>query len=230
MYRCENKDIWRAFRQHHYLSAELNRASKIYTVYWDEVLVAMSAYLPFPSGVIKWGWRNHRLVVLPDYQNLGIGTKVLEFIGNKFIEQGKKYFERSSHLRLHSYMEHSPLWKATSQNGKVSIGGGTPAWTYDNKRICYSYEYLGEDYATKPEKKIFCEYSDDFDIEKFERDVKNLKKDFFLVVVTGDIHSKTPIEEVCLRNGVRTELLYSTKNGNKTILKKYANENIIRKW
>lgn len=169
-------------------------------------------------------------MVLPDYQNLGIGTAVLEFIGDKFIEQGKKYFERSSHLRLHSYMEHSPMWKETSQNGKVSIGGGTPAWTYDNKRICYSYEYLGKDYATKPEKKIFCEYSDEFNIVKFEEDVRKLKKDFFLTVVTGDIHSRTPIEEVCLHNGIRTELLNSTKNGINSVLKKYSKEEIIRKW
>lgn len=168
--------------------------------------------------------------MLPDYQNLGIGTRLLEFIGDKFIGEGKKYFERSSHLRLHSYMEHSPLWKATSQNGKVSIGGGTPAWSYDDKRICYSYEYMGKEYPTKPEKKIFCEYTEDFDIEKFEADMKQLKKDFFLTIVTGDIRSRTPIEEVCLRNGIRTELLCSIRNDKRIILKKWENEEIVRKW
>ena len=37
--------------------------------------------LCMPSGTSKHSYRGHRLVVLPDYQNLGFGTKINEFLG-----------------------------------------------------------------------------------------------------------------------------------------------------
>lgn len=212
------------------MSSEINKASSFYTIYWDNILVGLSTYLPLPNGVIKYAWRNNRLVILPDYQNLGFGTSFLEFMGEYYLKNGLKYFERSSHLRLHMHMENSPMWVATSQNGKTSTGGGKAMWKYDNKRICYSYEYMGKDYSNKKHIQIICEESESFCIERFEKDIKKLKERYFITVVTGDIHSKTKIEEICLRNGIRTQLLYLTKNGAKTILKKYEKEEIIRNY
>ena len=41
----------------------------------------MCAVLPVPSGNLKHGFRPTRTVILPDYQGLGIGTKLSEAIG-----------------------------------------------------------------------------------------------------------------------------------------------------
>ena len=79
MYKSNDKDIWRVFREHHYLSKDINNACNLYLIYWDNVLVAMASVLAIPSGTLKWAYRQHRLVVLPDYQGLGIGTKVNDF-------------------------------------------------------------------------------------------------------------------------------------------------------
>lgn len=208
----------------------MNKSSRVYSIYWNDVLIGIRTYLPFPNGVIKYGWRGSRLVILPDYQNLGIGTAVMEFIGELYIKKGLKYFDRSSHLRLHTHWDSSPKWEATSQNGKKSTGGGKAMWHYDNKRTCYAYEYRGEDYCKKPHIEIFCEYSENFNIEKFKKDLSELKKEKYITVITGDIHSQTPIEDVCLELGIRTQLLYLTKNGKKTILSKYKDKDIIRNW
>ena len=82
VYETDSKDLWRIFRSHHYLSGDFNKAAKFYLVYWDDVLVAIRLMLCMPSGTSKHSYRGHRLVVLPDYQNLGVGTKINEFLGD----------------------------------------------------------------------------------------------------------------------------------------------------
>lgn len=79
------------FREHHYLSGEMNKACKLYVVYWNEVLVGMASVLPIPSGTLKFGMRQHRLVILPDYQGLGFGTKINDFMAKYFYNNGYKY-------------------------------------------------------------------------------------------------------------------------------------------
>ena len=80
IYEKTNKsDVWRIFKQHHYLSADLNVACKMFVAYLNNDPVAMCAILPQPGGygLKNPAWRIHRLVVLPDYQGLVIDTKLL---------------------------------------------------------------------------------------------------------------------------------------------------------
>lgn len=92
VYETTNKSLWRLFANHHYLSADLNNACKMYIATWNGVIVAMDSVLPIPSGTLKNGYREHRLVVLPDYQGLGIGTRLSNALGDYYISNGNKYF------------------------------------------------------------------------------------------------------------------------------------------
>ena len=65
----------------------------------------MNSILPIPSGTIKYAYRVHRLVVLPDYQNLNLGTKINEAIAEMYIEEGNKLFIRTSHIRLYNSLK-----------------------------------------------------------------------------------------------------------------------------
>lgn len=212
----------------------MNKASTIYTVYWNEVLVGIRTYLYFPHGNIKYAWRGSRLVILPDYQNLGIGTKVLEFLGEYYLSKGYKYFDRSSHLRLRRHWDESPLWKSTSNNNKSSgvfhQSEGMKKWKPDNTRLCGSYEYMGIKYNEMPHINIYCEYSDDFNLEIFRNDMEKLNKDYYITVFTGDIRRKSPIETICMELGIRTEMLYLQKRNECTLIKKYKDKNILSSW
>jgi len=208
----------------------MNKASCIYSIYWGDILVGISTHLYLPSGTIKYAWRSSRLVILPDYQNLGFGTAITEFMGDYHLAQGYKYFMRSSHLRLRAYWAHSKKWVATQNNNKVSneqYQSGYNHWTPDTTRVCGSYEYMGSDFASKPHKEIYCEYMDFFDLEAFEQDLITLKEKYYLIVITGDIKTENPIEQICMRNGIRTQLLYGTKKGVKTLVSKYKGKEII---
>jgi GNAT superfamily N-acetyltransferase len=204
--------LWGIFGKHHYLSAEFNKAAKLYLVYWNDVLVAMNSVLPLFCGTSKFSYRSHRLVVLPDYQGLGIGTKINDFFGQYYTSMGCKYFIRTTHVRLRNYMENRGEWKPTASNGKLrkNINDGNPSKvSYDDKRIAGSFEYVGKDYTTKEHKVIVID--DGSTIAKDQ--LAELQERYYLIVATGRPKEENQWERWCKELGIRTEMLYFTKGG-----------------
>ena len=234
MYRTTDKDIWRVFREHHYLSADLNKAADCYTIYWDNVLVGFRAVLAMPCGTVKYAYRGSRLVILPDYQNLGFGAKILEFIGDCYLSRGYKFFDRSTHLRLYNYWTHSPKWEFNASNNKVSSGGNCSSTTkkFGDKerglnRIAHSAEYLGNDYVNKPHIEIHIDNTSNINYNLLKQDLAWLKENYYICVITGEINTPSEIEDICLELGIRTQLLYVTKKGVATLNSKYKKKKIL---
>lgn len=145
--REANKSDWSIFRTHHYLTSELNKSARCYAAYWGDQLVAFAAALPYPSGTLKNAWRGHRTVVLPDYQGLGIGVRLSDWVARHLVLQGKRYYSKTAHPRMGEYREASPNWKPTSKNrlarrecGKNTYGGMNK--TLRVGKLCYSHEYI----------------------------------------------------------------------------------------
>jgi GNAT superfamily N-acetyltransferase len=69
------------YRKYHYLNTSLNAASRCFEMTINGKPVAFMAVINFPHPV-KCYRKVHRLVVLPDYQGLGLGRVFLNFIGN----------------------------------------------------------------------------------------------------------------------------------------------------
>ena len=135
------------FKDHHYLSGDINKAARCYIGVWDEQIIAFGASMALPNGNMKNAWRGHRTVILPDYQGMGIGVRFSDAIGQIHVEQGLRYFSRTAHPRMIYYREHSPLWKPTSKHKKLRTDV-THKNIYnnhytDNKRICGSFEFIG---------------------------------------------------------------------------------------
>jgi len=76
VFRCRY-ETWKLFKHNHYLTEDLNKAAKCFVALFNDKPIAFMAILPFPSGVIQNGYRISRVVVLPDFQGLGIGFKIL---------------------------------------------------------------------------------------------------------------------------------------------------------
>jgi GNAT superfamily N-acetyltransferase len=135
------------FKDHHYLSGVISKASRCWVGVWNNKIIGFSASMTMPSGTLKNAWREHRTVILPDYQGLGIGVRFSDAIAQMHIDEGKRYFSRSAHPRMGFYREKSSLWKPTSKNRKLrtdithdNIFNNHYA---DNKRVCFSHEYIG---------------------------------------------------------------------------------------
>lgn len=136
------------FKDHHYLDGNINKASRCYVGVWEGNIVAFGAAITLPSGTLKNAWRGHRTVILPDYQGMGLGVRFSDAIAQIHLDEGHRYFSRSSHPRMGYYRENSNLWKATSKNKKlrkdVSLANMYKEHYFDNKRICFSHEYIGK--------------------------------------------------------------------------------------
>jgi GNAT superfamily N-acetyltransferase len=140
--------MWSYFMEHHYLTRSLNRSATCYLAVIDGKPAGFSAALYFPSGSVRNAYRSSRIVVKPDYQGFGLGTRLSDWVGKRYVDAGYRFFGRTPHARLGEYREKSPLWKATSMNKRArrsndSVRDNDIAhWTHD-RRLGYSHEYIG---------------------------------------------------------------------------------------
>lgn len=144
-------DAWTLFRDHHYLSGDLNKSSRCWIAVWNNEPVGFSANLALPSGYLKNAWKGHRTVILPDYQGMGFGVRMSEAVGEIFLAEGKRYFTKTAHPRLGEYREASPKWRGTSHNKKSrqDYSGDDAKYSAELKqkhkdRVTYAHEYVGK--------------------------------------------------------------------------------------
>lgn len=145
--RPASSAIWGYFAKHHYLAESLNKASHCYVAIWEGQLVGFVSAMTYPSGTVQNAWREHRLVIHPDYQGLGLGPRLSEAVAQHYLDNGKRYFSKTSHPRLGEYRDNSPAWKPTSKNHMKRKDGVREniRWTIDPNRWSYSHEYVGRD-------------------------------------------------------------------------------------
>jgi hypothetical protein len=172
----------------------------------------MFSVLPQPNGSYKNAFRVHRAVVLPDYQGLGIGTKLMNFFGEVYLHNGLKLYLKSTHVRLARHCRKNPNWIETAVSGKAITkltGNEANFMTHYLNRPAFSFEYVGADYTTKPHKTIIVD--DDSMITKEK--LAELKEQFYLIVATGKQKEENQCERWCKELGIRTELLYYRRGG-----------------
>ena len=147
------------FKRHHYLSGDLNNASTCYVATYNDTPIAFVALLALPGRDVKHAWREHRVVVLPDYQGMGIGNKLSETIAQAYIEKGCRYFCKTSNPRMGVHRDNSKVWKPTQNNHKsredyfdkdgnirsnMKYTMNEKMLSYHAHRTCYSHEYIGD--------------------------------------------------------------------------------------
>jgi GNAT superfamily N-acetyltransferase len=77
-------------RQHHYLNGSLGPGVRCYTAVYQDKQVAFITVAFFKMNV-KY-YRVSRLVVLPDYQGIGLGKRLLNFIAELYSSQTHQPF------------------------------------------------------------------------------------------------------------------------------------------
>ena len=137
-------DTWNLFKKHHYLTEKANKSCMFFLFEWNNKPVGIVVFSRLPSGTVKDSYRLNRTVVLPDFQGMGIGSKISEFVCAIL---KKRVFTKTVNPALGKYRSKSDKWKATSKNGKVLRGNskeeGTNIWT-SKTRASFCYEYIGE--------------------------------------------------------------------------------------
>jgi len=119
IFRCRY-ETWKVFKQHHYLTQELNAAAKCFCFTLNDKPVGFIAILPLPSGTIQNAFRVSRLVILPDYQGLSIGIKILNYFGAMYLSIGKTLYIKTSNPSLFQGMKNnSSNWKLVTENNNI---------------------------------------------------------------------------------------------------------------
>jgi len=81
IYNTRDKTIWKMFAKHHYLSHSHNNAANVFIATVNNEIAGFISVLHFPHPKVKNMKKVHRLVILPDYQGIGIGMKLLNKVG-----------------------------------------------------------------------------------------------------------------------------------------------------
>jgi hypothetical protein len=148
--RCKAA-AWNCFKRHHYLTASLHPGSSCFLAAVDGRPAAFTAVLAFPHPS-RPGWREHRTVCLPDFQGLGIGNALSEFVASLYVATGRPYFSTTGHPAMIRHRARSPLWRMSRPPGRIGTGrrasrpGLTAAMarTSSKNRNTASFEYVGE--------------------------------------------------------------------------------------
>jgi ABC-type lipoprotein export system ATPase subunit len=147
IFRCRY-ETWNLFKQHHYLTEDLNLAAKCFVITFNDKPCAFIAILPMPSGTLQNAFRVSRLVVLPDFQGLSIGIKILNYIGSLYFTDNKKLYIKTSNPSLFKGMEYNKNnWVLVRDNNNLKsiIKENKLSNSQIRKEsITKSYKYIGE--------------------------------------------------------------------------------------
>lgn len=116
-----DRSAWRVFARHHYLSSNLSTSAQCFGGFVGDDLVAFTSYLHFPHAKTKSIKMAHRIVVLPDWQGLGIAGVLSEWMGDHLYSQGYRYRITTGHPGFIKYLVSSPRWAWVGARNKRII-------------------------------------------------------------------------------------------------------------
>lgn len=144
-----DRQAWHWFKHHHYLDTSLHRAAKCFLAVWRDRPVAFASVLSAPGRAGGW-WREHRTVCLPDFQGVGIGNALSEFVASLFRATGKRYRSTTGNPAMIRHRARSPLWRtvrlpsrAKPDGGKLARSAGAADLGRALNRLTAGFEYVG---------------------------------------------------------------------------------------
>lgn len=139
-------ETWDIFKKHHYLTEDVNKSYMFFLFEWNEKPIAIGVIGRQIGRGVGNAYRDSRIVVLPDFQGMGIGTYISNFLGGISKSKGFRYFTKTIHPALGEWRNREKdKWKPTAFNGKIR----KKSKAEDNKytsiklRASYCHEYIG---------------------------------------------------------------------------------------
>jgi GNAT superfamily N-acetyltransferase len=135
--------VWRVFAPHHYLSGALSARARCYVALWRGTPVTFIAMLPLIGR--RKHWRISRIVTLPDFQGVGIGTRAAESLCELYRQAGQRINVTASHPALIAHCKRSPLWRTVRvlKHGSATARKFIHNYRSSAGRAVVSFEYLG---------------------------------------------------------------------------------------
>ena len=143
--------VWKSlgFSKCHYLTAELNKSCKCLLFEWDGVPVGFVGIINTPRIRMRYAMAISRLVILPDYQGLGLSTLIFNFVGGivKSLsdeEHDYRLFIKTAHRKFGEALARNPKVRSTANHLKNPTRPKDARYRHRLSRKSYCYEYIGD--------------------------------------------------------------------------------------
>jgi ABC-type dipeptide/oligopeptide/nickel transport system ATPase subunit len=136
----KEKGKWEFFQKYHYLNHEVAKASHQYVGYIENNPVCFCAVLHQPNNHKVNLKRISRLVVLPDYQGIGIGVKFLNIICDYYIKNNFEITIRTSSVPIIKSLKKDKKWALISF-GRIKGNQNMSNRASSKKRLTFSFKY-----------------------------------------------------------------------------------------
>jgi len=138
-------NTWNFFKKHHYLTEKANKSCQFLIFEWNSKPVAMCCILNTPRKGMGEAMAISRIVVLPDFQGMGIGYKICSFVGGIYKNRGNRIFIKTVNPALGIKFNNTTEWRGTTFNGKKAPHVNLDAKAKNRfDRISYCHEYDSE--------------------------------------------------------------------------------------
>ncbi|WP_339730182.1 ABC transporter ATP-binding protein [uncultured Gimesia sp.] len=104
-----HRSAWELFRKYHYLDSTIQQSANCFLALVDGQPAAFTAVIHFPHKTSP-SFREHRTVCLPDFQGVGIGNALSEFVASLYCCK-KTYTSITGHPAMIRHRAKSKLWK-----------------------------------------------------------------------------------------------------------------------
>lgn len=138
---------WQLFRKHHYLDTNLNTAAVCFVAFVQGIPATFTALLHFPHPKDKYIKREHRTVCLPDFQGVGIGNAMSDYVGSLCRGMGYRFQSQTSHPAMIWARARSNRWRMIAKpNNETKVMGSRLKGGYSagiSNRLRATFEYVG---------------------------------------------------------------------------------------
>ncbi len=145
--RSCDKGLWAMFKRHHYLNGNLPACVRCHVGLVENEPVAFAAIAPVAG--YRGYQRFSRVVVLPDYQGIGIGGKFRDAVAALEAPRCRRLSLMTSHPAMIRSLAHSARWRLRSVgfSHPDAAGLNAPADACRSRRVC-SFVWIN-DYTKK---------------------------------------------------------------------------------
>ncbi|HLJ96804.1 MAG TPA: GNAT family N-acetyltransferase [Gemmataceae bacterium] len=133
-----HRQTWHTFKHHHYLSTALAPAAVCFAAFWQDRIVAFSAWVPALTR--RGGKREHRTVTLPDYQGVGIGHALSTHLAAMWKALGHRAVSTTTHPAFIAARQRSPHWRMVRA---PSLARARGRFHHATTRLTAGFEYIG---------------------------------------------------------------------------------------
>lgn len=139
------------FAKYHYLTSKLNKSCKCLLFEWNNVPITFVGILNTPRRGIPYGCSISRMVILPDFEGLGLSRKIFDFCGGLVKsmsddEHEYRLYIKTAHKKFGESLGRNKNVRGTAFDGKGRDEKAADDRKYRNRltRVSYCKEYIGD--------------------------------------------------------------------------------------